>query len=78
VATSIIFFLMPVAGHCKTCDNQDEEHCIQGGWVTAAGLNTREQVMEQAWPVRMGQQLYDRVGAQQYSTQGHAWTKLNL
>jgi Zn-dependent alcohol dehydrogenase len=40
VATSIIFFLMPVAGHCKTCDNQDEEHCIQGGWVTAAGLNT--------------------------------------
>ncbi|KAJ9522064.1 hypothetical protein QJQ45_005109 [Haematococcus lacustris] len=30
IATSIIFYILPVMGSCKACDSQDPDHCIRG------------------------------------------------
>ncbi|KAG2428447.1 hypothetical protein HXX76_011567 [Chlamydomonas incerta] len=31
VATSIVFFFMPVAGRCKSCDSKSDDQCLTGG-----------------------------------------------
>ena len=30
VVTSVVFFALPLAGHCHACDTQDPTHCVKG------------------------------------------------
>ncbi|PNH00895.1 Chloride channel protein CLC-d [Tetrabaena socialis] len=31
LATSLLFFFMPVAGRCKSCDSKNDDECLSGG-----------------------------------------------